>query len=105
MFSGAPGSGGVSRGRADAGLSYGPDSPHASGAFESERLDPARVADAEQLQLLGVGSTTPEALNSGEAAGLQALGPDSGNAAWRRRLAPRHRHAVGTFFGGGDDPR
>jgi len=99
MFQGAPGRGGVSRGRADAQLSSGPESPHVSGAFEAKRLDPARVADAEQMQLLGVGSTTPEALNVGEAAGLEALGPDSGNAAWRRRLAPRHRHAVGTFFG------
>lgn len=105
MFHSAPGSGGVSRGRADAALSSGHESPHASGAFEAKRLDPARVADAEQLQLLGVGSTTPEALDVGEAAGLEALGPDSGNAAWRRRLAPRHRHAVGTFFGGGAEPR
>jgi hypothetical protein len=53
------------------------------------------------MQLLGVGSAAPVASNEGEAAGLQTLGPDSGNAAWRRRLAPRHRHAVGTFFGGG----
>src|SRR5688572_193143 len=105
MFHGAPGRGGISRGRGDAELTLGHESPHASGAFEARRLDPARVADAEQMQLLGVGSTTPEALNAGEAAGLQALGPDSGNAAWRRRLAPRHRHAVGTFFGGDGAPR
>ena len=105
MFQGRPGQGGVSRGRADAPLSLGHESPHTSGAFEARRLDPARVADSEQMQLLGVGSTTPEALDAGEAAGLQALGPDAGNAAWRRRLAPRHRHAVGTFFGGDAERR
>ena len=102
MFRAGPGSGGVSRGRGDAALTFGAETPHASGAFEAKRLDPARAADLEQLKLLGVGSATPTASDAGEAGGLERLGPDAGNAAWRRRVAPRHRHAVGTFFGGED---
>lgn len=95
-----PGSGGVNRGRADAALTAGAETPHASSAFQARRLDPARIEDREQLKLLGVGSVAPDATEQGEAIGLGAHGVDAGEAAWRRRLAPRHRHAVGSFFGG-----
>ncbi len=98
--SAAPGAGGVSRGRGDAALTSGAETPHGSDAFEARRLDPAEVADMEQLRLLGIGSTAPTALDAGEAAGRAALEASTGNAAWRRRVAPRHRQAVGTFFGG-----
>jgi len=100
-----PGAGGVTRGRGDAPLTQGAETPHGSDAFEARRLDPAQVADMEQLRLLGVGSTTPTALEDGEAAGRAALEASAGSAAWRRRVAPRHRHAVGTFFGGDGDRR
>ncbi|MEZ6015194.1 MAG: hypothetical protein R3F49_08780 [Planctomycetota bacterium] len=99
MYQTGAGSGGVNRGRGDAALSLGPETPHRSDAFQARRLDPGKALDLQQLQLLGVGSTAPIASEQGEATGLQRLGPDAGNAAWRRRLAPRHRHAVRTFFG------
>jgi len=85
-------------------LTYGAETPHASGAFDAKRLDPARIADREALQLLGVGSTAPTATDHGEAAGVQRVEATAGEAAWRRRVAPRHRHAVGTFFGGATPP-
>lgn len=100
---GGPSSGGVSRGRGDAALSLGAETPHDSGAFAPKRLDPAKAADREQLELLGIGSTAPKASDAGEATGLQQLGPSTGDAAWRRRVAPRHRRAVGAFFGGAEE--
>ena len=37
---------------------------------------------------------------NGEGGGLTTVEGSNGNQAVRRRLAPRHRRAVGTFFGG-----
>jgi hypothetical protein len=97
------GRGGVSRGRGDAPLTGQDRTPIDSASLgEARRLRPATVDDPEAMRLLGIGSTAPTASDAGEAAGLTDTGASSGQAAWRRRLAPRHRRAVGTFFGGGD---
>ena len=40
----------------------------------------------------------PEVAPRGEGAGLTDVQGASGEAAWRRRLSPRHREAVQEFF-------
>ena len=101
MFTGAgPGRGGVSRGPGSAPLDFGAETPFESDDFEAKRLDSAQLEDLDRTDVLGIGSTAPTVVGAGEATGQRALGADSGKAAWRRRLAPRHRRAVGTFFGG-----
>ena len=93
-----PGFGGVSRGRADAAMRWGDESPGRSEEFAPERLSPSQFEDLEHSQVLGLGSAAPSVQTQAESAGLAAIRASSGRAAWKRRLSPRHRRAVGTFF-------
>ena len=66
--------------------------------FEVKALDPAEFADVEHMALTGVGAANPEAAPVAEGAGFVEVEGSSGGSAWRRRLSPHHRRAVGTFF-------
>lgn len=68
------------------------------GRFESKKLAPGLARDPENSTLLGIGKRAPTIDAAGEAAGGASVETSEGQAAWRRRLAPRHRRAVGTFF-------
>ena len=104
--SGIPGVGGPSRGRADAAMTWGEETPGRTDAFEAHTLAEAHHLDESNVGLLGVGATAPEALYEDESAGLVDVEGSTGGAAWRRRLAPRHRGPVRSFFGGdGEDGR
>lgn len=94
----APGSGGISRGRGDAELTWGEESPGRTDQFEARALDPARSLDLEHSTLLGVGAGAPNVAPEAEAAGAGEIQASTGSNAWRRRLAPRHREAVKDFF-------
>lgn len=94
-----PGTGGVSRGRGDAELVWGEESPGAAERFRPAALDPARFLDPASSALVGVGSTSPAEAPAAESAGLAPVEGAGGESAWRRRLAPRHRQAVRGFFG------
>jgi hypothetical protein len=98
---GIPGRGGVSRGRADAALEFTGETPGRTDQFEARALDPAEWLDPESTAIIGVGATAPAALPAGEAGGLVETRASAGNAAWKRRVAPHHRDAVQSFFGGG----
>lgn len=76
---------------------WGDESDEHSVQFETELLplDPSSLRDA---QLIGISKATPDIQGSGEDAGLQEVMGSPGSAATRRRLSPRHRRAVGTFF-------
>jgi len=93
-----PGNGGISRGRGDAELIWGEESQGRSEDFEAEVLPGARFMDIENTRLLGVGSAAPEVNAVGESGGHAAAAASSVKTAWRRRLSPHHRKAVGSFF-------
>ena len=93
-----PGVGGVTRGRADAEMIWGEESPEARERFAARALPPATALDPERLVLAGVGATAPTERPVGEASSAAPVAPSLGGASWRRRLAPRHRDAVKTFF-------
>lgn len=97
---GSPGRGGVNRGRGDAPMIWGDESPGRTDQFGAEVLPQARLKDLESSNLLGIGSAAPEVDARGESAGLSEVGASAGKTAWRRRLSPKHRRAVGTFFTG-----
>jgi hypothetical protein len=97
-----PGRGGVSRGRADAELIWGEETAGRTDEFEAQMLEEARYADPENSRIVGVGSTAPEVEVQPEAAGSAEVGASTGSAAWRRRLSPHHRRAVGSFFARGE---
>lgn len=96
---GNPGSGGVSRGRADAELTWTKD-PVAgdTSQFEAKSLKPAELLDLESSAVLGVGAASPPVEARPEGAGLIEVQASSGKTAWQRRLAPHHREAVQDFF-------
>ncbi len=99
---GLPGRGGISRGRADAELIWGEETPGREEDFEAQMLREARYSDPENSQIVGVGATAPEVEARPEAAGSADVGASTGSAAWRRRLSPHHRRAVGSFFARGE---
>ena len=95
---GKPGSGGLSRGRADADLTWGDESIPFD-RFKSVSLPPGSVRSPDDwspvAELPGAPKEAPE--RSAASSGLQFEGT-SGQAAWRRTLAPRHYSAVKRYF-------
>ena len=93
-----PGRGGVTRGRADAELTYGTESLPAD-RFQAQALPPGYVRSPDDwapvVNMPGAPIVSPEA--SGRAA-ARTYGEDAGQAAWRRTLAPRHQSAVKKYF-------
>lgn len=98
MASGLPGQGGISRGRADAEMTWGEETEDAA-EFEPDALPPGQIPDVDSSVLLGVSSTSPTAQPQSESAtGGPAGQASAGEAAWKRRLSPSHRDAVKRFF-------
>jgi hypothetical protein len=93
-----PGRGGISRGRADAELTYGRETLPAD-RFKAQALPPGYVRSPDDwapvVNLPGAPNVTPEV--SGRAA-ARAYAEDAGQAAWRRTLVPRHQSAVKKYF-------
>lgn len=93
-----PGVGGINRGRADAELTWGEESEGQSELFTPEALRAAELLDQENIGLIGLSATTPEAKPEHDAAGAEGVEGARGSTAWRRKLSPRHRRAVRGFF-------
>jgi len=96
-----PGRGGINRGRADAPMIWGDESPGQSDQFDAKLLPKARLKDLESSNLLGIGAGAPEVDANAEGAGRVDVEASTGKTAWRRRLSPKHRRAVGSFFTNG----
>ena len=90
--------GGVSRGRADAELIWGEETPGHTGQFEAEMLERSKYSDPESSVLIGVATAQPQVDARPEGSSAAEVDASTGNSAWRRRLSPRHRRAVSTFF-------
>ena len=93
-----PGAGAATRGRGDAELIWGEESPGRTDAFQPEQLPNGRVLDPERSRMVGVSAAAPEVDPTAEAAGTQPTAEAAARSAWRRRLAPAHRAAVKKFF-------
>lgn len=99
-----PGRGGITRGRGDAFLALSGETEGDASALEAKKLPPGR-ASSTTWERLGVGRLAPDVdpVRAGNAGSAGDVG--SGEAAWRRRLAPRHRDVVRRFFSNGNAPR
>jgi hypothetical protein len=95
---GRPGRGGITRGRADADLTWGKETAPFD-RFESQPLPPgaARSPDdwAPVVELPGLPQES--ATRSAGSTGRQ-YAEAAGQGAWRRNLAPRHQRAVKKYF-------
>jgi hypothetical protein len=97
--SGAPGTGGINRGRGDAPLTWGKESLPLD-RFKAQALPPgaARSPDdwAPLAEMPGTPQESPE--SSAQSAAARQYASAAGQAAWRRTLAPRHQSAVKKYF-------
>ncbi|MBF0502692.1 MAG: hypothetical protein HQM09_21335, partial [Candidatus Riflebacteria bacterium] len=96
-----PGSGGVSRGRADAKMHFGDATSEENARFQEQTLPPNEGVRLEETQTIGVAMTAPQAAtrNVPSTGGLLSTGnPSANSSAITRTLLPRHRPAVKRFF-------
>ena len=94
---GLPGRGGVTRGRGDAFLGMTGNTEGTTEAFQTQRLPPGGAPSREWARV-GLSRGTPETNPVRDTGAGSAGAEGSGEASWRRRLAPRHREAVKRFF-------
>jgi len=95
---GRPGRGGVTRGRADAQLTWGQETKP-SDRFKPQALPPGYVRGPDDFapiaELPGAPQVSPEASVSAAARGYA---DGAGQEAWRRTVTPRHQRAVRKYF-------
>jgi hypothetical protein len=96
-----PGSGGVSRGRGDAMLTWTDPSTKENVTFKEEVLRPGRRPDPKQAKLEGVSAGAPEVSSAAAAVTSGALATDNAahGATPQNIILPRHKEAVKRFFG------
>lgn len=92
------GVGGSGRGPGPAELQWGAETPEHRAAFRSEALPAARVPDPADSTPLGIGIAAPELDVERGAVVPQAVEAALGEAAWGRRVAPRHRRTIERWF-------
>src|SRR4030095_11402057 len=95
---GDPGTGGINRGRGDAPLTWGKESLPFD-RFKAQALPPGAARSPDDWAPLAEGAGTPqESAEPGTRSAARQYGSTSGQAAWRRTLAPRHQSAVKNDF-------
>jgi hypothetical protein len=94
---GNPGTGGLSRGRADADLTWGKESKGFD-IFKSQSLPPGSYRSPDEWAPFAIMPGAPKISTelSGASSGMQYAGV--AQSAWRRSLAPRHYSAVKKYF-------
>jgi len=101
MAGNMPGSGGVSRGRGDAMLTWTDPSTKENVTFKEEVLRPGRRPDPKQAKLEGVSAAAPEVSSAAAAVTSGALATDHAahGTTPQNIILPRHKEAVKRFFG------
>jgi hypothetical protein len=95
---GNPGRGGITRGRADAPLTWGKESLPFD-RFTAKPLPPGSVRSPDDWAPVVVFSGAPqESPTPGTPSVARQYADGAGQTAWRRSLTPRHRSAVKKYF-------
>jgi hypothetical protein len=93
-----PGRGAISRGRADAPLTWGKESLPID-RFKASPLPPGAARSADDWAPIAELPGTPQESPGSNAPGAaRAYAASAGQSAWRRTLAPRHQSAVKKYF-------
>ena len=96
---GLPGRGGVNRGRADAEMTWGEESRPAD-RFKAEALPPGFLRGPDDWAPIVRLPNAPDAApQEGTRSASRTYRDETGQAAWRRTLSPRHQSAVKKYFG------
>jgi hypothetical protein len=95
---GMPGQGGVTRGRADAELTWGQESLPLD-RFKAEALPPGSARSPDDwVPMVELPAAPSEAPVLSTPAAARGYAESAGQTAWRRTLAPRHQSAVKKYF-------
>lgn len=96
---GTPGSGGISRGRGDADLTWGDESTLENTKFKESILPPGML-DKPRDEVVGVTIAAPETDVAGSAprSAARAATSASGDETWKGTVRPRHRSVVKRYF-------
>ncbi len=105
-----PGRGGVSRGRADAAMTWKDPSSPEGAKWRAQVLDPSSLAALHQSHLLGLTAADPSAPEPGAPAAGAGIDPGAtsgggAGGAYTHTLLPRHRGAVQRYFDRQESPR
>ena len=95
-----PGSGGVSRGRGDAMLTWTDPSTRENASFKEQAVAPGRLPGLDQSRLQGLSAASPEvpAAAAGTSPGALATEGAANGSTAQAVILPRHREAVKRFF-------
>lgn len=88
----------MGRGPGAAELLWGGEPPGREQRFRSETLPAAQVRDPAASVPVGIGLAAPELDVERDALDPAGVEAALGEAAWGRRLAPRHRRTVERWF-------
>ncbi len=92
-----PGRGGITRGRGDAPMVYGKETPEHTGSFKAEKLPPGAVIPTE-WEVTGLSRAAPDVAPQRDAnaggAGEEGIGKTTGGY----HIAPRHRKIIRKFY-------
>ncbi len=96
---GNPGSGGISRGRGDADLTWGDESTLENTKFKESVLPPGML-DKPRDEVVGITIAAPETDVAGSAprSAARATTAASGDETWKGTVRPRHRSVVKRYF-------
>lgn len=96
---GNPGSGGISRGRGDADLTWGDESTLENAKFKESVLPPGML-DKPRDEVIGLTSAAPETdvAASAPRSAARAATAASGDETWKGTVRPRHRSVVKRYF-------
>ena len=96
---GIPGSGGISRGRGDADLTWGDESTLENTKFKESVLPPGML-DKPRDEVVGITIAAPETDVAGSAprSAARAATAASGDETWKGTVRPRHRSVVKRYF-------
>lgn len=97
-----PGQGGVDRGRGDAPMVFGDESPELKKKLKTEFVPSDVLGSLEDSELMGLSASSPEESSGGS--GPSATGAREGQSepVWQRRLSVSERRVLKTYFSDSD---
>lgn len=100
MLSGMPGRGGISRGRADAAMTWKDPASEQGARFQEQMLPTDNLEALTNSDLVGVSLGAPEVTEADAATSSNALANTAagGGSASKQTILPRHRAAVQQYF-------
>jgi hypothetical protein len=100
LDSGLPGRGGVSRGRADAAMTWSQGAEKGDAEFKEKVLPPSAAASLKDSRLAGVsvGDPTAKEPGGGSSGGVLGSARAGGGEARSQLILPEHRKSVQRYF-------